>query len=170
MSEPSISDEAVIKATGKKLADWFAVLDKADATKLPHKAMAELLHVEHNVPGWWRQMITVEYERARGLRKMHETTQGFSANASKTLDVPVDKLFDAFAAMDLPIEVTTSTKPKSIHGKAPNNTRVDVGFGPKGPHKSMVAVAHNKLSGEAEVAKQKAYWKEQLEKLAKNLA
>ena len=42
------------------------------------------------------QSITVSYERARGMRAVGERADGFSVTASKTVAVPVERLFDAF--------------------------------------------------------------------------
>ena len=36
------------------------------------------------------------YERARGLRAPGEHADGFAVTASKTVGVPVERLFDAF--------------------------------------------------------------------------
>ncbi len=46
--------------------------------------------------GWYAQSITVGYERARGLRAPGEHADGFAVGASKTIAVPVARLFDAF--------------------------------------------------------------------------
>src|SRR5688572_13398015 len=64
---PNMSDTAVKAKTGKDWAGWFGALDKAGAAKLKHSQIAELLHETHDIPGWWCQMVTVEYELARGL-------------------------------------------------------------------------------------------------------
>jgi hypothetical protein len=58
-----MSDEAVKAKTGKTWSEWFAVLDKAKAQRMEHKAMAAYQHEKEGVPGWWRQMIAVAYER-----------------------------------------------------------------------------------------------------------
>lgn len=48
-----ISDAAVRKATGKGWQDWFAILDKAGATRLAHKDIVEALTKKHpKVDGW----------------------------------------------------------------------------------------------------------------------
>ena len=65
---PGMSDAAVKAKTGKDWAGWFGALDKAGAANLNHPQIARLLHEKHGVAGWWSQMVTVEYELARGLR------------------------------------------------------------------------------------------------------
>src|SRR5436305_706796 len=90
-----ISSDAVNAKTGKGWAEWFAVLDEAGAAKWPHKEIAKFLH-EHACGDWWSQMVTVGYEQARGLRVKHQTADGFTAGASKTVDVPVAALFKSW--------------------------------------------------------------------------
>jgi hypothetical protein len=94
------SDEAVVRATGRSRDEWFAILDEWGATARSHKEIARYLYDEQGVPGWWAQNVTVGYERARGMRAKHETTGGFQVSASKTVAVPVERLFEAVADHD----------------------------------------------------------------------
>ncbi len=86
-TQPRISDAAVQKATGKNWAEWFALLDGEGAEALPHKLIARLLHDKGYIAsGWWRQTVTVEYERVRGLRSVGETASaGFEIGVQKSL-------------------------------------------------------------------------------------
>jgi len=88
-----MSDAAVKAKTGKDWAAWFKLLDAAGARSLEHRAIVTLLSKTHGVPGWWRQMVAVEYERARGLRQVHQKSDGFSVSASKTLAVALPDCF-----------------------------------------------------------------------------
>lgn len=63
-----MSDEAVRKRTGRTWTEWVEVLDAADAVRWPHAKIARHLYEDHEIPGWWAQMVTVGYERIRGLR------------------------------------------------------------------------------------------------------
>ncbi len=94
---PGMSDTAVKAKTGKDWAGWFGALDRAGAAKLRHPQIAQLLHEKHGMPGWWCQMVTVEYELARGLRVRHQTATGFSASVSKTIATSVSALYTATA-------------------------------------------------------------------------
>jgi len=58
-----MSDEAVKAKTGKTWKQWFALLDKAGAQKLTHKAIVKYLSEKQNVGPWWCQMVTVTYEQ-----------------------------------------------------------------------------------------------------------
>ena len=66
------SDEAVQAATGKTWVEWFLILDDAGSVHRTHAETAKWLADVEDVPSWWSQMITVEYERARGLKKVNE--------------------------------------------------------------------------------------------------
>src|SRR6185503_6538370 len=118
----SISDDAVKKATGKTWKEWFSLLDKQNAQKLAHRDIAQLLNRKHLDSQWWAQMVTVVYERARGLRELHQTADGFVANVSKTFNVSLDKLYDAWRdaasradwLAEQGIEVTRSSVNKSM--------------------------------------------------------
>src|SRR5690349_6826312 len=104
MKSSRISDAAVQKATGKNWKQWFAILDKAGAKKMTHRDMAQFVYDHHlgkkgkgttNVAtsgGWWSQMVTVEYERERGLRKVNEYAQGFLVAIHKTMAGSVSSL------------------------------------------------------------------------------
>ncbi len=91
-----VSSAAVQRATGKTWAEWLAILDAVGARQMAHPDIALYLSREQGVPDWWCQMVTVGYEQARGLRAVHQKTDGFTANASKTIGVPVARLFAAW--------------------------------------------------------------------------
>ena len=40
--------------------------------------------------------MTVEYERARGMRERHQTMRGYQVSVTKTLPVPLATLYAAF--------------------------------------------------------------------------
>jgi uncharacterized protein YndB with AHSA1/START domain len=88
MQRSPISDAAVKKATGKDRAQWFALLDKAGAKKMSHKEIAQWLQDNHIKKGWWAQMVTVEYEYARGKRVIGKTeSAGFQIGVQKALPI-----------------------------------------------------------------------------------
>ena len=86
-AQRKISDAAVRKATGKGWDEWFALLDGEGAEALPHRQVAQLLHEKGYIAsGWWCQMVTVEYERARGKRVVGGTEKAeFQIGVQKTL-------------------------------------------------------------------------------------
>ncbi len=91
-TQRKISDAAVRKATGKGWNEWFALLDSEGADALPHKQIAQMLHEKGYIAsGWWCQMVTVEYERARGKRVLGGTENaGFQIGVQKTLPLTAE--------------------------------------------------------------------------------
>jgi len=171
---PPFSDKAVKEKTGKTWSKWFAILDKAGARTMKHSEIAAYLYEKKKVPGWWCQMVAVAYERARGLRKTHETTTGYSISRSKTLDVPIKTLFAAFSdikkrAQWLPrnsIVIRTATPTKSMRiGWSDKKTIVAVNFYEKGSGKSQVVVQHDKLPDATHAKQMKEYWGKRLDLL-----
>ncbi len=168
-----ISDEAVRKATGKTWDEWGRLLDKDGCKKMPHKEIAELVHEKHGVGPWWCQMVTVGYEQARGLRKAHETCKGWQSSVSRTVDVPLASLYEAWTDENArkawmgkkKITIRKATKNKSMRIAWPGETSLEVNFYPKGAAKSQVTVQHGKLKSETDVAKSKKYWTGTMEKL-----
>jgi hypothetical protein len=172
--EPGISDEAVKAKTGKTSAEWFAILDKAGARKMKHREIVALLEEGHAIGGWWDQMVTVAYERSRGLRDKYQKPSGYEVGASKTLSVDVDVLYQAWHSPKLlrtwlpdwaKMTVRRATPNKSMRITWPDGTSVNVYFSSKGDGRSQVAVQHGKLAGARDAARAKAYWAEALKRL-----
>lgn len=84
-----VSAEAVREATGRGWDEWFAVLDAAGAADLAHGEIVAVIRSGHpGVSGWWRQSITVEYERARGKRVVGQTADaGFQVGVQRSVAV-----------------------------------------------------------------------------------
>jgi uncharacterized protein YndB with AHSA1/START domain len=171
-----ISSEAAKAKTGKSLDEWFALLDKAGAAGWPHKDIAAHLHDACGCPGWWCQMIAVGYEQERGLRVKNQGCAGdFAANASKTIAVPVAKLYESWAdprmlaswlsdAAKITVRKANLNKSMRITW-IDGQSSVEVYFWIKGTAKSQVAVQHCKLASPKEVDVWKAYWAAALSKL-----
>ena len=166
------SDEAVKAKTGKVWAEWFKILDKAGAKKMPHTEITTILH-DRGVGSWWGQMVAVEYERERGIREKYQKCTGeFSTSGSRTIVAPMAKAFAAWTdgklrkkwLPDGKLEITTATPGKYVRGRW-GESRISVGFVGKGTAKTQVAVDHGKLSGSKESAKMKSYWFEALNSL-----
>jgi hypothetical protein len=171
--EPSMSDEAVKAKTGMDWYGWFKLLDKEEAKKLTHTEIADLLYDKHKLPGWWCQMVTVEYERARGLREKHEQSGGFSVSASRTMNVPLARLFAAVADAATrkkwfpwsAFRPSSQTKNKYVRGPWKNGARLEMNFYSKGAGKSQIAVQVNRMAKKSDVERERAAWKKALEKL-----
>jgi hypothetical protein len=174
VSGQRISDEALARRTDRAWDEWFDLLDEWDATSRKHPEIARWLIEEHDVEGWWAQTITVGYEQARGMRQPGQSPDGkFSANASKTINVPAQAVFDAFAdeskrtqwLSGAPINPTTVNPPKSFRAEWADGTRIAVWLTPKGEDKTGVSLQHEKLTDGDSAAEMKAYWRDRLNDL-----
>jgi hypothetical protein len=179
VSEPGVSDAAVQRSTGKVWDEWLAILDAWDGTAKTHTEIARYIHEAYGVDGWWAQNVTVGYERARGMRALHERPDGFSANASKTFPVPVERLFVAIVDEDersrwlkgIALRGRTSQPNKSARFDIlPGDLRLSAYFTGKGADKSSVQFQQERLADAAAVEQWKTVWKEQLAHLAAYLA
>jgi uncharacterized protein YndB with AHSA1/START domain len=169
------SEEAVQAATGRGYDDWFALLDAAGMASRKHGEIASELTDEHGVESWWAQTITVGYERARGLRPAHGGRDGlYAISASKTVDVPVDRLFEAFTdrqqlerwLSDGGLRERTAQPGRSARFDwRDGTTRVNVGFEPKGEGRSRVALSHERLPDPETAERMKHHWRERLAEL-----
>jgi uncharacterized protein YndB with AHSA1/START domain len=162
-----IGSDAVARATGKAWDQWLAILDKAGAATMPHKAIARMLSEKYAVPPWWSQMITVGYEQARGMREAYQKADGYSASVSRTMAAGIERLYGAWADPALrslwlgaaPVVVTRSKDGKSMNmAWTAGGSRVEVNFTPEGADKSKVAVQHDRLADREAVVEKKGFW------------
>src|SRR5215212_2775372 len=175
VAEPGVSDAAVQRATDKSWDEWFALLDAWQGTTHNHTEIARHVYETYGIDGWWAQNVTVGYERARGMRALHERPDGFSGNASKTFPVSVERLFFAFVEPNerehwlegIELSNRTSQPNKSARFDViPEHGRLAVTFVAKGSDKSAAQLQQERLADANDVARWKALWKEQLVLLA----
>jgi hypothetical protein len=171
-----MSDASVSKRTGRSWAEWIRVLDAAQAATKAHRDIAEYVS-SLGTPDWWSQMVTVGYERIRGLRDRGQRRGGgYEAGKSRTFNVPVADLFDAFANarrrrrwLPVTIDVRSSRPGKRMRVGWPDATVVELNFLAKGRGKSVVAITHQKLPDRAAVESRKKEWTGYLDKLREML-
>ena len=164
----TMSDEAIRRRTGRGWEEWLGLLDEWGAADRPHKEVARWVAQEHGIDGWGAQAVTVTYERVRGLRAVGEHADGFAITASKTMAVPVNRLYEAFVDESvrerwLPgveLHERTVVKPRSARFDwGDGETRVVVAFTEKGDEKSTVALQHERLADAEEAQRMKTYWR-----------
>lgn len=178
-SEPRrFSDAVVHERTGKTWDEWFTALDAWGATERSHPEIARWLQREFEIGGWWAQGVTVEYERARGMRDYYQQREHYTANASKTVNVSVEQLFDAFAhdalrdrwAVGRVLRVRTARPHRSVRFDVDDGAaRVVADFTAKGETKATVAVRHERLPDRAATDAAKRWWTERLTALKEML-
>jgi hypothetical protein len=169
-----MSDAKLKAKTGCTWERWVYALDRKGAEKMSHGEIAKLVNEKYKVPGWWSQTVTVGYERIKGLRARGQRRDGkYEATKSRTFNVPVRTLFDAWADSatrhrwlnGATVKVRTATAPKSIRLDWNDEAIIAVGFAAKGKSKSSVALAHTKLPDRAAADRLKQYWSDRLDAL-----
>ena len=173
-----MSDDAVKAKTGCTWERWVKALDGQGAAEMSHRDIARLVSTKFKVGPWWSQMVTVGYERIKGLRVRGQRRNGnYEAGKSRTYPVAVTTLFDAWADASTrkrwlggaKVNVRTATAPKSMRLGWDDGTLVSVYFASKGRSKSSVALAHEKLADKAAGEQMKKYWSERLDALGELL-
>jgi len=174
-----MSDDVIKAKTGCDWERWVRALDYHGAEKMSHRDIAALVKKTYKAGDWWSQTVTVGYERIKGLRARGQRRDGtYEASKSRTFDVPVKTLFEAWADdatrrrwLDgAAVRIRTATAPKSMRIDWNDNSIIAVGFTPKGNTKSSVAVQHTKLADRETANELKQYWSDRLDALADVLA
>ena len=173
MALAGITDEAMIRGTGKPLSEWFPLLDAWGASEHKHTEIARWLVNEHGVPGWWAQSVTVAWERARGIRVLHQDPAGFSISVSKTVAATAERVSDAWTDASLrsawlhaPIRLRRSTRGRSARfdwDEPPS--LVGVMLFAKGDAKTQISLGHEKLPDAEAADRLKLMWRERLSAL-----
>jgi hypothetical protein len=173
-------DEIVKEKTGCTWERWVYALDRLGADKLSHREIAALVHDTYKVGPWWTQTVAVGYERIKGLRARGQQRDGsYEASKSRTFNVPVTTLFEAWKDGRTRKRWMDGTKTKVRSATAPKSMRLDwgdggsivvVGFISKGPAKSSVAIEHARLPDKETADRIKEYWSERFDALAEVLA
>jgi hypothetical protein len=167
--------DGVTKATGRSREDWFTTLDTEGMRGRPYRETATYLADTRGLSRWWAQKITVEYEQSRGQRAPGVRPDGtFTVTATKTVAVPVDRAFAAFAdatqrkrwLRDLKLRSRASDAGRSIRFECTDDaTRVHVTFRQTTPGKAQVAIEHARIADPQTAARQKTVWRDRLSAL-----
>jgi hypothetical protein len=172
------SDATIKQKTGCSWERWAKALDHHGAREMSHRDIARLVNTKYKIDGWWSQTVTVGYERIKGLRAKGQRRDGtYEAGKSRTFNVPVTALFEAWAEPNVrrrwlnvaSVKVRTANAPKTMRLGWTDGSIVVVGFIPKGKSKSSVALAHTKLPDRETVDRLKRYWSERLDALGEML-
>lgn len=167
------SSQGMRGATGRNRDEWFALLDAWGASRREYRGIAGWLVAEHGLSNWWAQKLTVEYEQARGMRAAGVRRDGtFTVTASKTVAVPVARLYEAFVDPELrerwlpdaALRERASRQAQSVQFDSDDHggTRVNAGFTAQGDAKSQVGLEHERLPDAKARDEARAYWRERL--------
>jgi len=193
-AEARKGEAGVIKKTGHGYDHWFAVLDAFGASTKGHTASAAHLAREHGVPSWHCQMVTVAYERERGLRAMNQSCAGdFQVNVSKVVPVSVSEVVDALrsarrraqwlrgadASLARALEAALAgPRPREIKVRDAGLARVrypweaeavEIAIIGKPNGRTSVVASMTKLAGPKEVEERRAQWRDALRGLKEYL-
>jgi uncharacterized protein YndB with AHSA1/START domain len=100
-AKPDTSDEAALKATGRDWPAWRKLLDEAGASDWSHKQIVAWLAENTDISSWWRQQVTVGYEKMSGKRLLGQTADaGFQVGVRRTFPLPLEQTWDALTSPD----------------------------------------------------------------------
>ena len=171
-----ISDKLVVEKTGKTIDAWFKLIDQQGARQMKHIEIFDLIsNTEGLKPlGQWNyNLLATTYEWDRGLKERGQKENGFEISVSRTIDVSINILYNAWIEEKLQ---NKWLKEKMIIRKATKNksaritwndseTSLSVDFYPKGGTRSQVVVQHLKISDAKKAATLKIFWAEKLDAL-----
>jgi hypothetical protein len=173
-----VSDQAVQEATGRGWQDWIHLLDSAGAAGWTHTQIAAWLRERHEVDGWWAQSVTVGYERATGRRAPGQQADGWSIGATRTIGVPVGRLYEA-VTIDaqrerwLPgaqMRLRTATAPRGArYDWEDGETRVVIAFDDLDSGRSRISIQHERLPDADTAEEMKRWWRERVAELKSSL-
>jgi hypothetical protein len=177
MDRKIITDKLVVEKTGNPLEHWYKLIDKKGGRE---KSPVELYKVVSGIPAleplgeWNRNLLATSYAWSRGIRERGERADGFEISVSKTVNVPVQVLYDAWlndarrakwlGREKITIRKSTENKSARITW-SDNATSLSVDFYSKGADKSQVVVQHQKIKAGTEAARLKEFWTEKLDSL-----
>ena len=179
-----ISDEAVRRATGRDWSQWFTAMDGLGGDDHTERAR-RLAEAHPELSGWWCQSVTVQYERARGLRARHETSTGFQVSVQRTV---AGSLADVWAVVldglvpgaewaegaeweveGVRVEVRIVREGQLRfwwHGGSGRSTVVVTAEGLG--ERTVVRVQHEGLASRGEVEAMRGWWRKALERVARS--
>jgi hypothetical protein len=178
MPTTRIDDETVKAKTGRSWHEWFDILENASADKLNHQEIVNLLSRRHDLNDWWSQIVANVYEQHARIHEQHERTEGYEISVSKTFQVDVRIIYDAWFndekrrrwLQESPLKITASTRNKSIRAQWANGqSRLSIDFYSKGENRSQVVVQHMKLPSLKAAEDMQTFWKEELNTLEETL-
>jgi uncharacterized protein YndB with AHSA1/START domain len=178
VAEPGMAEASLVKGTGHGWDHWFRLLDDWGAATQTHTEIARYVSGELGVGSWWSQTVTVGYERARGMRAVHERPEGFEVSVSKTVPFPALEAWRAFVEpsrraswLDVGLRMRTGTRTmgRAARFDVPSDgSRINLAFTAKGEDRSVVAVTVVRLADAAAVEARRAEWRGRLAALARS--
>ena len=181
VSQPEMSDEALVARTGRTHDEWADLIEawaaETGTDVADHPAVAAYLQENYEeLDGWWAQTVTVGFERITGLRLPYQRSDGtFACSKSRTVSVEADVLrkmllsdehrSDLFP--DQATELRSKPETKAIRlGIGPENAVAIVGLTDVGDGRATIAIQHERLPTYESVEEWKFYWSDWLDAVA----
>jgi hypothetical protein len=174
-----VADESVLERTGRSWTEWFELLDAAGSRGMSHQEIVALVARRYALDPWWQQAVTVAYERATGLRAMHQRADGFAVGVTRTMAASAERVFQAITdefvrEAWLPAQplLTSGMRRKAnggnwrvVRASWRDGTRVIISVVPRGTGRAQVQVEHEQLRTSHDVERYRAFWKARLDLL-----
>jgi uncharacterized protein YndB with AHSA1/START domain len=194
-SQYSINDVTALQQTGRRLDEWFALLDDRGGPAAGRRALGDVLFKELKVDAWWVTTLLVEYEAARGVVEKDRRPKGYNVCVTKSISAAPARIYEALC--DAEVLFGAGAKAEFREGgridagaglggvfrkvAAARTLRftwegerhgaaevVEVKFTPMGA-KTSVVLTHDRLAGRPEADGMRAAWAEALERLKAKL-
>lgn len=166
--KPSISDEAVLQATGRSWREWFGLMESAGMGDLSHSEIVSVLRDEHGVPSWWQQSIADAFERFIGRRPATGTEDGFHASVTCTVDLPAETVYRMWAddgargtwLRKRDFEVTMRDPGRAVSGTwSRDGSDLEVSIEEIEEGRCRITILHRKLADVETVETMRKFWK-----------
>lgn len=160
----------VAAGTGRGLEEWFELLDAAGGRGMGHAEIVAFLGRRHALPPAWQQDVAQGYERACGIRAVHQGADGFVAVVRRSIRAPLDLIVQAWtddfvSACWLPghpLQVEAIVRRRSVRGAWRDGTRVEVALSQRGASCAVVHVRHGRLWSVYDVDRFRSFWRARL--------
>ena len=183
----------LLDKTGHGWSHWFAVLDAFGAVQKGHAAAARHVALDHGVDGWHAQQITVQYERARGLRGVNQRRSGeYEVSVSKVLPGDVSEVVRALrdgrrraswlgaaeawlrkdleTALEAARDLRTRDRGDARLRFRTEGATVDLRVDPKPGGKASFVAQNMKLKAKEDVERYRMAWRGTIDALSRHLA
>nr|AQQ74657.1 hypothetical protein [uncultured bacterium] len=96
-----VTNESVLKCTGKGWAEWVAILDRVGARGYSHQEIVAYLKTRHKLGPWWQQGVCLGYELHIGRRIDGQNQKGqYSVTSTRSVALPAAAAWKKLASKE----------------------------------------------------------------------
>lgn len=141
---------------------------------LSHREIVTALRDGHGVPSWWQQSIADAFERFIGRRQADGAADGFHANTTCTIDLPMGVVYEMWAddqargawLRKRDFEVMMQEPPRAVSGIwNRDGSWIDVSIEEIADGRCRITVCHRKLADVETAEAMRKFWKTAIERL-----